>query len=206
METNAMQSRGRPQPGRPREFDVDKALDQAIAVFSSRGFAATSIKDLTVTLKLTSGSLYKAYGDKRGLFLAALDRYIQRREARLSEQLADVRSGRQRVEAVLRAYAEDSHGERGHTGCMVVGSIVEFASWDAELGRRLSRRLDALEARLRRFIEEGREDGSIARSVDAPATARALVCLLQGMRVVGKTGQSKREMDEVALTALRLLD
>jgi AcrR family transcriptional regulator len=70
--TNTSHTSGR--PGRPREFDSDAALDKAIARFSEHGYHGTSISDLHACLGLTSGSIYKAWGDKRGLFLAALDR------------------------------------------------------------------------------------------------------------------------------------
>jgi TetR/AcrR family transcriptional repressor of nem operon len=60
--------------GRPREFDMDDALDQAIRIFRERGYNATSIGDLTDAMGLASGSLYKAFKDKREMFLAAFDR------------------------------------------------------------------------------------------------------------------------------------
>ena len=59
--------------GRPREFDMDKALDQAIRVFSEQGYHATSIGDLIDAMGLASGSIYKAFRDKRAVFLAAYD-------------------------------------------------------------------------------------------------------------------------------------
>src|SRR5262245_39754798 len=64
-------SRGR---GRPREFDLDAALDKSVRVFRERGYHATSIADLTEAMKLASGSVYKAFKDKRAVFLAAFDR------------------------------------------------------------------------------------------------------------------------------------
>ncbi|WP_458095568.1 TetR/AcrR family transcriptional regulator [Roseomonas sp. WA12] len=204
MAANVSETRNR--PGRPREFDADVALDTAIGVFSRSGYSGTSITDLTEALGLTSGSLYKAFGDKRGLFRAALERYVQRRDEALAERLAGAKTGRQRVEALLAFYAAASHGEAGRTGCLVVGSAVEFASSDPELGRQVASLLAAREARLCRLIQEGQRDGSIGRHVDAVATGRLLLCLVQGMRVVGKTGRARAEMGTVVATALRLLD
>ena len=62
-------------PGRPREFDIDEAVESAILVFKSRGYHGTSVQDLTEGTGLARGSLYKAFHDKRTLFLAALDHY-----------------------------------------------------------------------------------------------------------------------------------
>lgn len=205
METITSQLPRHRHPGRPREFDMDGVLDKAIAIFSRLGYSATSITDLNRELGLTSGSIYKAFGDKRGLLLAALDRYLDRRAQRLDALLAAAKTGRERVAAVLRAYADDSHGEAGRTGCLVVGSLIEFASADAGLRDRMAKNLAAHEARLVRFVREGQQDGSVARHVEPETTARLLLCVLQGMRVVGKAGRKQAEMAAICESALRLL-
>lgn len=62
--------------GRPRTFDEDAVLAAAADVFTAHGYEGTSIDDLVVALNLHRGSLYKAFGSKRGLFLAVLRRYV----------------------------------------------------------------------------------------------------------------------------------
>ncbi len=62
--------------GRPREFNVDKALDHALHVFWRKGYEGTSIADLTETIGITKPSLYAAFGNKEELFRKALDRYV----------------------------------------------------------------------------------------------------------------------------------
>ena len=181
-------------------------LDRAIAVFSRHGYDATSITDLTGALKLTPGSLYKAFGDKEGLFDAAFDRYVHLRAERLREETATARSGRERVEAVLAVYADYSHGDVGRTGCLVVGSAVGLASSDPAMARRVADLFDGYEERLVRLIREGQEDGSIPGHLDARGSARLLLCIVQGMRVLGKTGRTRAEMVDVARSASRLLE
>ncbi|UFZ07745.1 TetR/AcrR family transcriptional regulator [Bradyrhizobium ontarionense] len=193
-------------PGRPREFDMDVVLDKAITVFSRLGYSATSVADLNTALGLTSGSIYKAFGDKRGVLMAALDRYVERRTRRLDDLLASARTGRERVAAVLKSYAETSHGETGRTGCLVIGTLMEFAGSDPALRERLTKILATHEARLLRFLREGHADGSIAARIDPEATARLLLCVIQGMRVVGKSGRRQAEMAAICIEALRLLD
>src|SRR5271168_2905013 len=63
---------------RPREFDEEVVLDAAVHCFWARGFESTSVKDLMERTGLTAASLYNAYGDKRAIFRAALDRYIEK--------------------------------------------------------------------------------------------------------------------------------
>lgn len=180
-------------------------LDAAIRVFSERGYHATSISDLTAATGVTAGSLYKAFDDKRAVFIAAFDRYLALRHEQLQARLAKARSGRERVRAVLALYAEYSHDAQGRRGCLVVGSAVELSTSDAEVANRVAGVLSRYEKRLADFVQLGLEDGSIPPHVDGPAAARLLLCVTQGMRVVGKTGRSREDMEGLVETAMKIL-
>ncbi|WP_252181312.1 TetR/AcrR family transcriptional regulator [Azospirillum sp. B4] len=193
-------------PGRPREFDTGLALDRAIAVFSERGYHGAAISDLTAALGLTAGSLYKAFTDKRGLFLAAFDRYVALRTDRLRAALDVAPTGRDRIRAVLDFYAGSSHGADGRRGCLVVASAVDLATVDAEVAARVTGALEVHEERLVALVAQGQADGSIPARLDPAVTARLLLCVLQGMRVIGKTGRGADEMAALAEGALKLLD
>lgn len=197
------ESRG---PGRPREFDLDDVLDKAIVVFSEFGFHPTSLGRLTNALGIAEGSIYKAFKDKRTIFLAAFERYVNERNNRMAQELAGARSGRQSVKAILSVYAENSHGVIGRRGCLVVGSAVDLTSSDAEMAKRVASVLKALERRLVEAVRQGQADGSILSGLDAESAGRLLLCVVQGMRVVGKTGRSHGEMMDVVESALTLLD
>jgi TetR/AcrR family transcriptional regulator, transcriptional repressor for nem operon len=196
-------SRGR---GRPREFDVDDALDKAARVFRERGYHATSITDLTEAMELASGSVYKAFKDKRAVFLAAFDREGMQRGEKLRRILGMAKTGRDRLRSALIFYAESSYGMEGKRGCLVVGSAAELSTFDAEVAQRVTGALHRIEALLVELINQGQADGSIPAAIDQEATARLMLCVLQGMRVVGKTGRSRAEMTAVADAAMKLLD
>ena len=192
-------------PGRPREFDMDKALDRAIGVFRARGFHATSIGDLTDATDLTAGSIYKAFKDKRAVFLAAFDRYTSLRNAQIRNIADTAKSGRDRISDLLAFYVRSSRGVEGRLGCLVVGSAVEMAIFDLEIAARVTSTLQKNEALLASLIKQGQSDGSISSAIDAEDTARVLVCLTQGMRVVGKTGRPPPAPAIVVNAAMKLL-
>jgi AcrR family transcriptional regulator len=198
MTTHALTDTSRAR-GRPREFDMDAALGKALDVFSERGYHAASISELT------SGSVYKAFKDKRGIFLAAFDRYRRIRRALLDARLQEAATGRDKVRELLRSYASSSHGISGTRGCLVVGSANELAIFDEEAAQRVSDAFDANEAHLTELIRLGQSDGSISSTLDVEATARTLLCLTAGMRIVGKTGRTAPDMDAVAREAMKLL-
>ena len=192
-------------PGRPREFDLDQALDGAIRVFSERGYHATSIADLTAATGVTAGSLYKAFADKRAVFVAALDRYLSLRDQQVRTRLATARTGRERIRALLELYAGWSHDAQGRRGCLVVGSAVELSTSDADVAARVAGVLARYEQRLAGFVRAGLEDGSIPAHVDGPAAARVLLCVMQGMRVIGKTGRTRTDMEGMIATAMKVV-
>lgn len=197
-----MQDRG---PGRPREFDTEAALDQAILVFRERGYHAASLAELGAAMGLTTGSIYKAFKDKETIFLAAFDRYIHLRDTELRRLLGAADSGYEKLRCMLHFYADASYGAEGRRGCLVVGSATELVTFDAEMAGRVTAALKRIEALLRDLIRTGQSDGSIALRIDVDASARALLCLLEGLRVIGKLGRTRAEMMSAADQALRLV-
>src|SRR6202020_2543917 len=161
--------------GRPREFDMDVALDQAIRVFCEQGYNATSIGDLMDAMGLASGSIYKAFRDKRAVFLAALDRHILLRKEQIAAAARSSKPARERLRDVLAHFVEVSKGIEGRRGCLVVGSAVELAILDREVAARVSASIGQNEAFLADLIREGQVDGSISAGIDPEDTARVMV-------------------------------
>lgn len=184
---------------------MNDALDKAVRVFSERGYHGTSVSDLTRTMRLAQGSIYKAFGDKQGIFLAAFQRYRAVRTERLRLAVGDHGSGQERLRRALGFYVRSSQGEEGLLGCFVVGSAAELSTFEPEVARHIVTALERNEAFLRDLVSRGQQDGSIPPHIDPIACARMLLCLVQGMRVVGKTRRSEEEMQAVVETALRAL-
>ena len=192
--------------GRPREFDMDTALDAALRVFSERGYHAASISELTEAMDLAAGSVYKAFGDKRGIFLAAFDRYRTVRRRSIDQRIAAAATGYEKIRALLTFYAESSFGPQGRQGCLVVGSATELALFDEEAANRVAFAFDANEQLLVDLMHLGQRDGSVPSRLDVEKTARTLLCLMKGMRLIGKTGRDRQQMISVAETAMTLLN
>lgn len=191
--------------GRPREFDVDTALDQAIQVFREQGYHATSIGDLSHAMGLACGSIYKAFQDKRAIFLAAFDRYMSVRNREIAEVTDAAKPARERLRDLLAFYAESAQGVEGRRGCLVVGSAVELALTDSEVAARISTSLARNEAMLADLIRQGQSEGAIPDLVDAEQTARVMTFLTQGMRVAGKAGRPPPDTKSVVDIAMKLV-
>jgi len=192
--------------GRPRAFDTDRVLDDAIEVFSERGYHGASISDLADATGLTAGSLYKAFTDKRGILLAAFDRYRTVRSGKLEEAIAQGKNAREKIRAAFAFHAGAAHGASGRRGCLVVSMANELAANDPVVAERVAKAHAANETIMRDLVIAGQADGSVSTSLDPGSTALLLLFLLQGMRVVGKTSRPEAQMKAAADVASRILD
>ncbi|WP_413215853.1 TetR/AcrR family transcriptional regulator [Paraburkholderia kururiensis] len=184
---------------------MDTVLDGAVRVFRERGYHATSVGDLSEATGLTAGSLYKAFGDKRGVFLAAFAHYVEARNAWLRRLLDRQPSGYEKIRAVLHFYAQSSHGSEGRRGCLVVSSATALATFDDDIAAQVEAAMRRSEDLLRQLLRQGQEDGSVAQDIDVTAMARVLLAVLQGFRLIGKSGRTRNDMMAAADQALKLL-
>jgi TetR/AcrR family transcriptional repressor of nem operon len=189
---------------RPPTFDRTTVLDRAMAAFWSKGFEATSIQDLVRATGLQRGSLYAAFGDKRGLFDAALDRYATEVSARTFRPLDDEDAGLATLEAVFRRLAA---GDRlaPAPGCLVTNTAVDLAPHDTALKAVVEALLARLEARLRRVLQRAAAAGDLRPDVQPAAAAAQLLTLAQGLRVLHRLGTPEATRLAAVETTFRTL-
>jgi TetR/AcrR family transcriptional repressor of nem operon len=191
MRTMAQQSVFSIPRGRPRSFDENAVVERALDVFWSRGYHGTSLPDLLGATKLSRGSLYAAFGDKRALFLLALDRYIADALARLDVELDSGGAALAGIRACLAGYVERTSGVKGRRGCLLVATTMELTTHDPEVAHRIRRFFKAMGARLAAAFARAKALGELADGVEPSSAAHLLICVAEGLRVVGKTGAER---------------
>jgi TetR/AcrR family transcriptional regulator, transcriptional repressor for nem operon len=191
---------------RPREFDEIVALDAAIDCFWNRGYEATSVRDLADTIGISAPSLYNAYGDKRTLFVRALERYLDQSMRARIKRLEDSLPPKQAVRRFIGEIIEASVNDRQRRGCFLINSALEVAPHDKELGAAIAGRLGELEAFFRRSITAAQADGTVPPYRVATDLARLLLGVLLGIRVLARSKPERTLLEGVARPALALLD
>lgn len=189
---------------RPREFDSNTALESAMHVFWAKGYEATSLDDLCEATGLGRSSLYAAFGDKRGLYLSALDRYEEAGVRRIAAALARFPL-RKAVAAFVGRIIDDIVAGPGRRGCFIGNCAAELARGDRTAATRVRRSLDRLEATFRDALASARARGEIAATSDVDALARFLVAGIQGLRLVGKAKPDRAALDDIAAVMLNCL-
>jgi TetR/AcrR family transcriptional repressor of nem operon len=177
--------------GRPRSFDADIAVERAMGAFWSRGYGATALPDLLRATRLSRGSLYAAFGDKHGLFLRALDRYISDALTRIDLELDPNRSPIEGLRDYLAGYVDRVSGANGRRGCLLVATAMELGGRDPEVDRRIGGFFGTMESKLAVALSRAQVAGQLADGFDPATAARLLVCFVEGLRVVGKTSPAR---------------
>ncbi len=129
--------------GRPRAFDTDRAVSAAAALFADRGYEGTSVDDLVTATGVHRGSLYKVFGSKRGLHLAALRNHLDHEIHPLTTAVATITDPAQALAAAIASY------DNGPAPGLLLLAAAERAPHDPEVAALVAEGIAALEAALR---------------------------------------------------------
>ncbi|MDY0883665.1 TetR/AcrR family transcriptional regulator [Dongia soli] len=189
---------------RPREFDERAALEAASDIFWTKGYEATSTRDLMARMGLTPSSMYAAFGDKRRLFRRALDHYLERLREKMSYLEANASPG-EAITGFFWDTIERTLGDALQRGCMLVNSALEVSPQDAELCGAVAQELKLIEGFFRARFSEGQQRGDIANTHSADNAARQLLAVLLGIRVLARVRPERLLLTEAAGQTLELL-
>jgi AcrR family transcriptional regulator len=189
-------------PGRPRGFDPEQALDQAMHVFWQKGYEGASLHDLTAAMGIQPASLYKAFGNKQALFEQALARYLAGPVAFIQSALSEP-TAYAVAERTLRDSARFLTNQHTRCGCMTIQAALVGGKESKPVRKELiALRLRGQEA-LRRRFERARKEGDLAKTVNTGDLARFVTAIFQGMTIQAINGASLEELLRLAETALR---
>jgi TetR/AcrR family transcriptional repressor of nem operon len=168
-----------------RQFDHDTVVERAMMLFWRKGYGATSIDDLEKATRLRRGSLYNAFGDKQGLFVAALKRYAaiitEERIKRLSNP--DPRKGIEGFFDILIAQLSEPSRPRG---CLHTNTSLEFPHAPDEVLRIIAERTAAIEGAIYIMLRRAQAECMLDPKADARALARFYLGVAKGITVLHK--------------------
>jgi AcrR family transcriptional regulator len=188
--------------GRPRAFDRETALEQALMVFWQHGYDASSIAALTEAMGITASSLYAAFGDKRSLFTAAVHRYLDGPARFTSTALDGAATAREAIERLLRAAAAAYTGPGHPPGCLVISAATNCTPHSVDVQAELRGIRAQGRQALERRIAAGIRAGELPAGTDSQALATFYAATMQGMSGIARDGATHAELDHVVTTAL----
>lgn len=183
--------------GRPRAFDRDDALDRAMRLFWQRGYEATSVSDLTEAMGITPPSLYAAFGDKKRLFLEAVDRYQAGPGSFAKAALCEEPTAMRAMRCLMMGTIDSFFEPKGAKGCMVVLAATNCTNESSDVLDELAARRRLAERMVRDRIAAGRDAGELPANTDVEALAALIITTLYGLSIKARDGASRASMRKV---------
>jgi AcrR family transcriptional regulator len=178
--------------GRPRSFDEDAALDQVAEVFWAKGFDATSLDDVSAATGLGRPSIYNAFGDKVGLFLRSLERYVDTVPTRALDAMHAQDTGQGAVAAFLRAIAEYTTADPSHPGCLL-GSVAPTVDIP-EVRSFVAQKLAWTQLQIQKRLAQAVEAGDLPRDYSPQRGARRAINGMVALAGRARLGATRREL------------
>jgi len=172
---------------RPPTYDRAEVVDQAMAVFWERGYSQTSIGHLVEATGLKPGSLYAAFGSKKGVFLEVLDEYNKTFLAKIRKLDRGHSTRIGAIHDMLSAIADDSIAGRDRRGCLSVNALLEMAQHDDDIARHLDRHNGRVRQAFAEVIGDAQAAGELHPDRAPDEVAAFLVNNIWGLRVMCKT-------------------
>jgi AcrR family transcriptional regulator len=188
--------------GRPRAFDMDFALNQALAVFWRKGYEGTSLPDLTEAMGINRPSLYSAFGNKEALFRKAMDRYAEGPGSYIGAALGEP-TARAVVERLFDGAVDMLSDPKNPKGCLAVQGALACGDAGESIRRELILRREIGQAAIRKRFERAIAEGDLPAKTNAADLARYIATVMHGMSVQAAGGATRAELRSVANMAMR---
>jgi TetR/AcrR family transcriptional repressor of nem operon len=190
--------------GRPKGFNADAALEKAMRLFWSRGYAATSVSALVRELGVGRQSLYDTFGNKKRLFAKAVDHYGRTVTQGAVELLESPGSPLESIRRWFTILADlPKRGE--HRGCLVTNTAVELSPHRPGTAKAVQSLLGRIESALLRAVRRAMEAGELSGNTDAVAIAAFLLNAAQGLLVLGKAGIEPAKLHQIVDVTLSII-
>jgi TetR/AcrR family transcriptional regulator, transcriptional repressor for nem operon len=169
--------------------------------FWTYGYEPTSVRDLADQMGITGASLYNAFGDKRSLYRLSLERYLDRSvRERIStfEALTPVEA----IESFFRDVVKNSVNDKSQRGCMLVNAALEVDPVDPEFQEFVANELLSIEGFFARCLKAGQSDGSVRRDLRRTESAKLLLSVFLGIRVLARSRPQRAVLEGTVRSAI----
>ncbi|WP_339485535.1 TetR/AcrR family transcriptional regulator [Pseudomonas sp. EL_65y_Pfl2_R95] len=185
---------------RPKEFDIDVALDAAVEVFREHGFAGTSAQMLTGAMKIGKQSLYDTFGGKWQLYCAALKRYSGTETTAHIGLLRQSPTAIAGIEQMLERVVMEAHRP-----CLGMSSVSEFSVGNEELVNIREAAGRTLGTALLSAIGQAKIAGDLAVDLDPDEAAAFLLANIAAIRIAARGGANQDVLSALSRLTLKAL-
>ena len=186
--------------GRPREFEIEEAIETASRLFWERGYDGTAVSDLTAAIGVSAPSFYFAFGSKEELFRKVVERYLAAHQKLVESACAEATS-RAVAHRVLAGYVDVLTDPAHAPGCLALNSALPCAA-GAPVRKWLADHREGLRFKLKARFARARQSGDLLPDADPNALARLVVAVAWGMAVEAQSGASRSQLRKTVEAAI----
>lgn len=189
---------------RPREFNEQTAIDQALTIFCKQGYKGSSLQDLIQAMGISKSSFYETFDSKHELFLTTLKRFHETRaiynfidsDFKLPAKTIIINLFRSIIDSIIN----------GKGGCLFGNCAVEFSRADPQVTAQITRGIKQLELTFSQILVHGQKNREISKKLNIEITACHLMTTFYGLQIMANAGLSREALDEIAINAVAILD
>ncbi len=189
---------------RPREFNTQTVIDQALCVFRKQGYKGSSLQDLIRAMGISKSSFYETFGSKYALFLTALSRFD---ETEAIYQFVDPNLDIPAKTMITDVFTQliDSVVE-GKGGCLYGNCAIEFSNADQEVISKISNGINQLDAMFQKILIMGQKNGEFSKENNIQNTAQQLTTTFYGLQIMANANFDGAALNKIILNAVAELD
>jgi len=187
---------------RTKTFDTDTALNKALLLFWDKGYHDSSMQELVTATGLSRSSIYDTFGDKYGLFLAALNFYKKNQTQIEANQIDDLESF---LVNFFSTAIQASLKDEDHKGCFFVNSSVELAPHDEEVRSIVNANMEAVVQNFELLYQKHQEAGNMDASKKPRALANFTYGTLSSIKLISRSTKDKNILQDIADTAVKAI-
>lgn len=190
---------------RPQEFEYDQVLNSAMQLFWRKGYASTSIKDLTEVTKLQPGSLYGTFKNKRSLFLQSLDFYFLNLYTSIKKILHSKKAPLERIYDFFDYFITQAESDIDRKSCLLVNTLLEIPAEDEKINMLVREMFYKIENEFSIVLSEAKDKGNLKKGTDTDALAKMLMSGIFGLQVYNKMQPDKQGLKKIIQSLLSTL-
>lgn len=191
---------------RPKNFNKEEVLNNAMQLFWQKGYEATSIQDLVAHLGINKQSLYDTFGDKQTLYLSALRNYRQENEIGFNNLCPENGSVKETFKSFFENVINNICDDSQKKGCFLNNAAVELAANNEEISKVCLEGMQTIEKKFSKLIKHGQARGEIKKELDADGAASFFYVVLNGLRTIGKIKEDRNKLEAIVENTLSILD
>lgn len=174
--------------GRPREFEPEAALEQAVHLFWEKGYEETSFDDIVAATKVSRYGLYGEFGNKRDLFRKALQAYFDIFAGTFQADLRRADAALPEIRGCFETMLKLGEGVAAGRGCLLCNTAIEVAPHDEEIAADVQRLFDNVTGVFRNALQNAKARGEIHPDTEVEDWAVGLTGLIQSSAMMVRMG------------------